>query len=131
MVSRTYVSVISVSVVLLAALSLAADDSVADAKAKELRKFQGTWVLLSGEKGGGPMPDRMVKSAKLVIKENKIKVSLNGKEDHEQEFEIDPGKSPKEISLTRELNGQKSTVLGIYSFDGKTLTLCGDDRGKV
>jgi uncharacterized protein (TIGR03067 family) len=130
MVSRKYIAVVSLSVVVFVTLSLAADDSVADVKAKELKKFQGTWILLSGEKGGEQMPAEMVKSVKLIIKENKIKVSHKGKEDHEQEFEIDPEKSPKEINLTREVNGQKSTVVGIYSFDGKTLSLCGDDFGK-
>ena len=130
MVLRNRSAVVSLSVMVFGSLSLAGDDSVAEVKAKELKKFQGTWILLSGEKSGEQMPAEQIKSVKLVFKDNKIKVSLNGKEDHVQEFEIDPGKSPKEINLTRELNGQKSTVVGIYSFDGKTLKLCGDDFGK-
>jgi uncharacterized protein (TIGR03067 family) len=118
------------SVIVFGTLALAGDDSAAEVKAKELKKFQGTWILLSGEKGGEQIPADKIKSVKLVFKDNKIKVAHSGKKDHVEEFDIDPEKSPKEINVTRELNGQKSTVVGIYSFDGKTLKLCVDDFGK-
>jgi uncharacterized protein (TIGR03067 family) len=98
---------------------------------KELDKFQGTWVLLSGETGGQQIPEEKIKTAKLVVKGNEMKVFRNGKDDHELKIEIDPSKDPKEINLTRVLNGESKTTLGIYAFDGKTLKICGDNDGKV
>jgi uncharacterized protein (TIGR03067 family) len=96
----------------------------------ELEKLQGTWVVTSGEREGKPLPEAMAKSAKLVITGKRVQVFLKGKEDHEQTLEIDPGQNPKHMNLTRELDGRKTTLLGIYSLEGKTLKLCGDDRGK-
>jgi uncharacterized protein (TIGR03067 family) len=113
---------------LVVVLPVYADDK--DAVAKELQKLQGTWVISTVERGGEAMPAE--KGFEAVIKGGKLQFLNNGQQDHEEALEIDPGKDPKHITLTREEQGKKRTVQGIYALDGDTLKLCldGSEKGR-
>lgn len=91
--------------------------------AKELQKFQGTWVMISGEVGGKGAADEHVKQAKIIIDGTKMQVIVpnqTGETIVAEVVKIDPTKSPKEMHFVRK-NGPSAgkTLIGIYRFDGE------------
>src|SRR5262249_30534152 len=90
-------------------------------------KLEGTWAVVSGEKGGEKAPEGELEGVKIIIAGDKMTFQQGGK-DQEGSIKLDPGKKPKEIDITR---GEK-TARGIYELTGDTLKLCvaftGSDR---
>ena len=112
--------------VLLFALALPIA-AIAEEKSDQ-KKIQGKWKMESGQQGGKPLPEAMVKSGTLVVDGNKMKmtVSVEGQEKtHELTFKLDPSQKPRAIDV--EINGKPG--LGIYSLEGDTLKIChGEDN---
>ena len=95
---------------------------VADNGAKELDKFQGTWILISGEMSGKKIADDHVKQNKITYKGNKGELTSPHQSKETIVFDIvklDPTKSPKEVSLIRKTGPSAGkTITAIYEFDG-------------
>src|SRR5262249_45781648 len=120
----------SVLLVAGAALALAADEKKDDAK-DELKKFEGTWVLVSSEQNGEKAPEEALKKArpKATAKGDKVTLFAEDKEVMQLTFTVDPTKKPKTIDSTATTGpdkGKKS--LGIYEFDGDTLKICYNEK---
>ncbi len=114
---------------LVAGFLIAADDPK-----DELKKLEGTWTMVSGEKDGKPVAEQTIKAAKLVIKGDQHDVKI-GDEGYKGTHKIDPSKKPKTIDAT-DTDGpfKGKTVHGIYELDGDTFKVCfakpGEDRPK-
>jgi uncharacterized protein (TIGR03067 family) len=121
---------LGVLVVAGAALAIAADEKKDDAK-DELKKFEGTWILVSSEKDGEKAPEEALKKAmpKAVSKGDTVTFISDGKEQGQATFTVDPTKKPKTIDATMTSGpdkGKKS--LGIYEFEGDTLKVCHNEK---
>ena len=133
------ITLMSVSLLLLTLLtgSVRADDK----QAAELAKLAGTYTFQSIESNGAPIPADALKNVqkmRVVIKGNTLTMSGEGEKARVQTISINASKDPKQIDITREdevdspkgkEKGKKTTSLGIYSLEGKTLKICTDDSG--
>lgn len=94
-----------------------------DAKA-ELKKLEGTWVMVSGEQEGKPLSEEVVKNARLVIKGNEHDVKV-GSDVFKGTHKVDPTKKPKEIDSSDVEGPHKGkTIRGIYEVDGNQFKVC-------
>ena len=101
--------------------SFAADVGGADAQ-KELQKFQGAWVMVSGELDGKKVADEHQRRSKITYQGNKLQIMVpnqHGEMIAAEIVQIDPTKSPKEMHFVRK-NGPNAgkTIIGIYEFEG-------------
>jgi RNA polymerase sigma factor (sigma-70 family) len=99
-----------------------------DEAPKDEEKILGTWELVSLEEGGQKAPAEAIQEAKVTFAADGKMTVKQGANEQGFTYELDPAKKPKEFSGT---NAQGRTVLGIYKFDGDTLTICyarGGDR---
>jgi uncharacterized protein (TIGR03067 family) len=105
-------------------LVLAAPAPAADGK-KDAEKIQGTWTILSMERGGEKGPEDEIKNTKVVIADGLITIEEFKKPRKEEKatFKLDPAKNPKTIDITPE-RGKEGVALGIYELKGDTLKLC-------
>jgi len=99
---------------------LAAEIGGEEAK-KELQKFQGTWVMVSGELDGKKAADEHAKQSKIVYEGNKIQIVVpnqTGETITADIVKINPTKNPKEMHFVRR-NGPNAgkTLIGIYEFE--------------
>lgn len=103
-----------------------ASDRPEGADLVELDRFQGTWLVLDGEKPGeigGPT------NGKLTFKNGTLGISVDGRKENQYIVTIDSTKSPKEIDIRSDQNGAKESFPAIYKFEGKRLIVCGDSSG--
>ena len=92
---------------------------------KELKKFQGTWVMVSGEKDSKKIPDEHVNQSKIVYDGNTMKLVTPHQTAEVIVAEIvklDPSGNPKQMHFIRK-NGPSAgkTIVGIYEFDGEDI----------
>jgi uncharacterized protein (TIGR03067 family) len=103
---------------------------------KELKKLQGTWMLVSGARDGKKFTDEEIKQSRLIIKGNRFSIPKSDVgTGQEGTFTIDPGKTPKQMDATTGSGPDKGkTWLGIYELEGETYKVCfappGKDRPK-
>lgn len=91
---------------------------------KELKKLDGTYVMVSGEDKGEKLPEKIVKSAKLTIEGDKHTVHV-GEETIIGTHKLAPTKKPKEIdAMDTEGPFKGKTTLGIYKLEGDEFTVC-------
>jgi len=115
--------------VLAAGFLVAADDPK-----DELKKLEGTYTMVSGEKDGKNVAEQTIKIAKLVLKGDQHDVKI-GDDTFKGTHKVDPSKKPKTIDAT-DTDGpfKGKTVYGIYELDGDTFKVCfakpGEDRPK-
>jgi len=114
--------------VVFALVSLGVASAQDDAGKKELKKFQGTWQVVSAQDSGNPVPEEVVQNLKIVIKGKQL--TLKGVEDLIQKFgkitlTIDPATTPKIIDFKIEAGSEKGNSFeGIYELKGKQLKIC-------
>jgi uncharacterized protein (TIGR03067 family) len=113
--------------------SLVSAEPARDAATADLKKLQGTWVMVELEINGQRIPEEKLKDTTLVIKDDKYITRIKDKT-HETTFNLDPSKDPKEIDMffPDGVNAPKVSK-GIYRLDGDTFKLCraqapGEDR---
>ena len=109
---------------LAAGLLVAADGPSDDSAEAEAKKLLGTWAVVSCEKDGEKVPERILQGeaafAKSVTHDEEIK--------SEDRYTLDPRAKPRAINLT-DKEGRKT--LGIYSLEGEKLQICWTERGKT
>ncbi len=90
----------------------------------DIRTLQGTWVVVSGEKGGkkgeGPDFETFAVKFRLTIDGNQYQSSGPGSEDASGTIRVDSSRSPKKITFTRTDGTQTK---GIYEFQDGMLRL--------
>ena len=116
-------------VALLCLSSVRSDD-----KALDVKKLEGKWTFVSGEKNGNPAGEDMKKAGFEIAKDVMTMTTDMGA--FKFKFTIDTKASPAAIDLeiTEGPVGQGSKSKGIISLEGDDLKLCyipmGDDRPK-
>jgi uncharacterized protein (TIGR03067 family) len=120
---RWKIALIATALMLLGSIGspFAAEVGGEDAK-KELKKLQGTWVMVSGELGGKKAADEHVNRGKIVYEGDKIQITVPNQTAETivaEIVKIDPTKTPKEMHFIRK-NGPNAgkTLIGIYEFEG-------------
>lgn len=95
---------------------------------KEFKKFEGTWVLASGERDGMKLADDDVKKSKIVMKgeETTLFTPHQSNETIKSTRKLDPGKKPAHVDFVRSTDpGKGQTMKGIYEFiDADTYRVC-------
>ena len=112
------------TVCLLLGVATAGDE----ATKKELKKFKGTWSVVSVTENGKKPPEEKTKDVQFTFDGDKITVK-HGDKSEEGTFKVDPSKSPAHIDVT--IKGK--THAGLYKFKDKELTICaaeGDEEAK-
>src|SRR5205085_250775 len=107
---------------LIVALSLAAEGPTEDSVKKERKKLQGTWQATSLEQGGEKATEAVVKQMKLVFEGEKFTFVAGDTVLMQGTAKLNPGLKPKTLDLAStagRLKGQ--TAAGIYELDGNTL----------
>ena len=114
-------------------LLIAADAKEDEAK-KELRKFQGTWVLVSGEKDAEKIKDEHVKQSKITWERHRATLLTphQSKETIRADITLDPSKNPKQMDWIRVTEpGKGKRMLAIYEFiDEDQYRICYAPPGK-
>ena len=111
---------------LLLAVTLMMTTSIVGDDKEESKALDGTWRPATAELAGKPMPDQIVKSIKLILKDDRY-TALVGEQKDEGTVKRDTGKSPRTMDIT---STQGRTMLAIYKLNGDTLTICYDISGK-
>ena len=109
--------------VLVVGTLLAAGAGGQDKGKTDEEKIQGTWSILSLERGGVDVMDDFVKEAKVVITADKVKIEAGGK-DMQVGYKLDPSKKPAHIDIIESSGGKDAVIKGIYAFDGDNLKVC-------
>ena len=100
----------------------------------ELKKFQGMWVLISGEMAGKKVHDKHIKHSKIKYLIDKIEV-VNPHQHKETILatliKLDTTKNPKEMQWIRSSGPNVGiTMTGIYEFQGPDMyRVCFDRAG--
>src|SRR5206468_5606210 len=110
--------------VLAVGLIIAAGGPQDEAAKKELKKLEGTWIMVSGEEKGEVLPEKTIKSAQLSIMGDKHTVKV-GDDTIIGTHKVDPTKSPKQID-TMDTEGpfKGKKALGIYKVEKGQFTVC-------
>ncbi len=110
-------------VLVVAAICLLAADAAKD----DPKDIQGTWTIVSGERGGEVTPADALKDATVIFAGNKFTAKINDRT-REGTFKLDPAKKPKTIDVTID----DKDGLGIYELNGDNLKISfnppGDER---
>lgn len=103
--------------ILVVGLLIAADAKENDAGKNEVKKLEGTYVMVSGEAKGEKLPEKTIKNAKLTIEGNKH-IAHVGEDTIIGTHKLDPTKKPKEIdAMDTEGPFKGTTTLGIYKVE--------------
>jgi uncharacterized protein (TIGR03067 family) len=86
--------------------------ALAETPKSDLKKLQGTWLMVSSESQGKKSSDERVKSTRLVIKGDKYTLH-RGDDSLEGTLKLDPKQKPKTIDST---TSDGDTLLGIYEL---------------
>jgi len=113
----------------------AKDISVNTSMEAELKKFQGTWVMLSGEHDGKAIHEKYLKKNKITFIGDKVEIF--SPHQHQEVMvakitKIDTSKKPYEVQWIRETGPKAGTTMNaIYEFEGPNkYKVCFDPEGK-
>jgi uncharacterized protein (TIGR03067 family) len=95
---------------------------------KELRRFQGDWVLAWHQVNGRTFQEgRRATADAVLIRGNRVTIQI-GRDRSRQHLDlaliINPTKKPKQLDLIPEGFPEEVRIFGIYSFDGHRLRMC-------
>ena len=110
---------------LLAALPPARGDDPTDRDA-----LQGTWLAVSAELGGKPVPEAVRKAIRLTLKDDTYTVTVGNNPDRGT-VRLDPAAKPKALDITGAEGPNKGKKIpAIYELHGDTLKICYDLGGR-
>jgi uncharacterized protein (TIGR03067 family) len=119
--------------VLLVAFGLAltiTSSSWSDDAKDAARALEGTWLPSEAELAGQKYPESILKTMKLVVKDDKYTVTV-GEATDKGECKLNPSAKPKEMDIIGTDGPNKGkTYMTIYELDGDTLKVCYDLSGK-
>jgi uncharacterized protein (TIGR03067 family) len=101
-----------------------------------LKKFQGAWILVSGEMDGRKVADEHVKQSRITYVGKKIEV-INPHQHKDTivatVIKLDTKKNPKEMQWVRSSGPNAgATMTGIYEFEGPDkYKICFDPAGSA
>jgi uncharacterized protein (TIGR03067 family) len=99
-----------------------------DPKGDDLRKLQGTWVVLHKHYGGNKL-NYVDAETHFTIAGRRMTCTVNGETRSEWNIELDPSARPR--ALTKKMVSSEVVLQAIYRFTGDKLMLCqGDVRPK-
>ena len=107
--------------VLSVGLLLGADD--AD---KDYARFEGTWMMVSGEENGKQLDQAFLQRSRLDVKGKEHTVVL-GMQAQRATHKFDSTKNPKQMDIKR-VDGMEFEA--IYKLDDDTFTICLHEKGK-
>jgi len=125
---RLIVVVIGSWIAMASSLAAADDTEKQEAVKKELKKFEGIWVMVSDERNGVEAPKEFVNKVRMTIKGDKFTFK-QGDSTIEGTIVLDPSKKPRAYDASATENGTKISTVGIYEFDGDTLKVCYTPEG--
>ena len=117
------------ALILAVALPLAAQAQEKDAAAEELKRLQGTWVLVGREFDGEKATPEEVKKQEIrvVVKGDKVTATSRGDPvGTEYTLKLSPGARPKAAELIHASGPMKgkAAAFSIYKLEGDRLTVC-------
>lgn len=105
---------------LLAIVFLAAADKPGEEATKmDMKKLEGTWNMVAGEKEGQQAPEDFAKNFKLTFADEKV-TATEKENKSEGTFKLEAAKKPKTIDFTFGPRKMK----GIYLLEGDNLKIC-------
>jgi uncharacterized protein (TIGR03067 family) len=108
---------------------LGADDAgKQEAIRKELKRLEGTWLLVSAERNGQEAPKEALTDSRLVMQGDKFTIHQAGGT-FEGTIGLDPTRKPKAYDARATRDGRKVSTLGIYEIDDDTLRICYTPEG--
>ena len=125
---RLIVVVIGSWIAMASSLAAADDTEKQEAVKKELKRFEGNWVMVSAERNGVEAPKDFVNKVRMTIKGDKFTFK-EGESTIEGTIVLDPSKKPRAYDASATQNGKKMSTVGIYEFDGDTLKVCYTPEG--
>jgi uncharacterized protein (TIGR03067 family) len=117
------------ALILAVALPLAAQAQEKDAAAEELKRLQGTWVLVGREFDGEKATPEEVKKQEIrvVVKGDKVTATSRGDPvGTEYTVKLDPKAKPRAAQLIHASGPMKgkTAAFSIYKLEGDRLTVC-------
>jgi uncharacterized protein (TIGR03067 family) len=110
---------------LVLALATGAEEPNDAAAAKDLKRMQGDWVVVSMEVDGMKIPEEDATAYFRSVKGDQYTVSRYRKLVGKGTVKLDVTKKPRAIdALPAGASGEGKSLLGIYEFDGNKLKLC-------
>ncbi len=94
---------------------------------KDDETIQGTWKVVSMDRGGEKAPEDRIKGVTFVITDGLITIK-DPKREEKANFKLDPTKNPRTIDITPE-KGKEEMVRGIYELKGDSLKICFNNPG--
>ena len=95
------------------------------------KKMEGGWKPVAAELGGKPVPDKVLKTMKLVLTDGKYTVTV-GEQTDEGTVKLDPAKKPRAMDIVGTWGPNRGkTILAIYELTDATLRVCYDLSGKA
>lgn len=114
-------NLIAISIVVTAVLSMGSMRAIGQVDASELKKFQGTWKLVSAEMDGKKVNEKQLKESMIIHTGEQAK--LFTPHQHKDTIisnivKLDPSKEPHEMQWVR-VNGPNKgkQMTAIYRFD--------------
>jgi uncharacterized protein (TIGR03067 family) len=110
--------------IVVAGLVVGADDAKDDATKNDVKKFQGTWVMVSGMEEGKKLSEKEMKGSSLTVDGDQHTVKVAGKT-HKGTHKLDATKKPKTIDITDTEGPFKGTTIrAIYELSGDEFKIC-------
>ena len=86
--------------------------------------LHGTWIPVTAELNGQPMPEATLRSTKLVLEHGRYFATIGGVVDRGT-LALDLAREPKEMDITGIEGPNKGrTIPAIYDLTGDILTVC-------
>ncbi len=124
MIVKTVLALFAASIVFLAPIARCDDDK------EDKKTMEGTWLPSSAELAGEKFDDKVLKTIKLVLKDDKYTVTV-GEVTDKGTATLDPSKDPKTMDITGTDGPNKGkTFLCIYELKEDSLKVCYDLSGK-